>query len=397
MNKIVQLLLPLAIVTFIAGCTLPYGTPSIRAEHGSNPDVQGVKGLLKAQEGADRQVDIIAVHGMCTHNRAWAVQTLDALTEQLGGKRGSVVSTVSVAGSNAMLYKRSVTLPEGTVHLTAVVWSPILRPLKEQLCYDMSHKGGMCSDDGSPRYEETRALVNRLAKDTLLNDCLADALAYQGKARPQISQQMQEALLAAALPDNVRLSMAEIREKAASRSVPLVLLSESLGSKIAFDAVDALANSPVQADRLAARNTFLRMRQIVMAANQIPILQLSDQTLDEAVGAPRGMAFTAQGSAADPLARLFDKFYKDARASFSPQGVSLTNGAPLVIALTDPNDLLSYGLRNSPKRPDYVVLDVTVSNARSWFWLFENPYKAHTGYLQQPAVVRLIIEGTGPR
>jgi hypothetical protein len=65
-----------------------------------------------------------------------------------------------------------------------------------------------------------------------------------------------------------------------------------------------------------------------------------------------------------------------------------------LIALTDPNDLLSYTLPPERYRQQgAIVHNVLVSNAPTYFGWFENPLQAHLGYLANPDVGSLISCG----
>ena len=95
---------------------------------------------------------------------------------------------------------------------------------------------------------------------------------------------------------------------------------------------------------------------------------------------------------ADPLQRflaLRQAFPRSAERRFS----ELT-----LVALTDPNDLLSYRLLPSRYASPMVhVADVLVSNQPTYFGLLENPATAHTGYFSNPDVGRLIACGWANR
>jgi hypothetical protein len=66
-----------------------------------------------------------------------------------------------------------------------------------------------------------------------------------------------------------------------------------------------------------------------------------------------------------------------------------------VVVFTDPNDLLSYPLHNSrqEKAAKYSTVDVIVSNDYTWLGALENPVTAHTDYLENPDVQRVIACG----
>ncbi|KSQ21737.1 hypothetical protein APB26_32670 [Pseudomonas aeruginosa] len=211
---------------------------------------------------------------------------------------------------------------------------------------------------------------------------------YQGKARDEISKQVQEAILFAALPDKQTLEPEIVREEAAKRTkVPLVIFTSSLGSKVGFDALNALRKNEGK-DEAATGATVIRTVNIFMAANQWPILQLADQDLSPGSGAA-GLVARPH----DSLQELLGKYQGEMNAFQAGLMNEASGRTPSVIVLSDPNDILSYSWRNSPSRPDYVTVDVVVSNEKTWLNLFENPGTAHKGYLDQPHIADMVMDG----
>jgi hypothetical protein len=382
----------------LASCTSPYSVPQVHFAKDQVQTIVGVKQLL-----ADAaEVDIVTIHGMCTHDGKWAKDEINQLAKQLGVAEDNDLQPIEVARSNALVYKREVHVDNSTVNIAAIVWSPILTPLKEGLCYDQSVKTGVCAsgderpdflkeDIKSPEYVEQRATLNKAGKDSIMNDCLADAVAYQGQSREEISRQMQEAILFAALPGETTLTPEELRKEAAKRDAPLVMFTSSLGSKVGFDALDALSKIEGN-DKAAARGTVRRTINIFMAANQIPILQLADQTLS--IGPDKA---TMVGTPDDSLTRLLHQYRADVQNYRGQKRLLQSTTQPLaqptIVVLSDPNDILSYSLRNYSHRPSYVTVDVVVSNDKTWFGLLENPLSAHRDYLVQPNISDIVVNG----
>ncbi|WP_025809316.1 hypothetical protein [Pseudomonas chlororaphis] len=362
----VKLAMGAALALSLAGCTTPYSSPQIYSFDKPPATIRGISDLLNdhtMQLNSDHpEVDLIAMHGMCTHDGDWALESINALAKQLGEPptpSKEDLTNLTVEDSNAIVYKRQLNIAAGTVNIAAVVWSPVLTPLKQQLCYDQKTKTGLCARGEkekpdflskpleSPDFEETRALGNRLGKDTMLDDCLVDAVAYQGRAREEISRQVQKAVIAAAVPGSNERSTASLLVDATGRNTPLIMFTSSLGSKVGFDAIESLSNSS-EKEKAAAKATMERLKTVFMSANQIPLLQLADQTLAEATSA--NLTQTAQAPS-DSLSRLL---YNPSLAPSSK---------PTIVFLSDPNDILSYSLRNAPLRPKYASIDVVVSNA----------------------------------
>lgn len=410
-----------SIATALSGCTSPYSSPKIYSFDNEPVTIQGINTLLTdpsvQPDVKHPEVDLIAIHGMCTHDGDWALESINSLAVQLGEEptpKKEQLTKVIVDESKAVVYKRQLHTTSGTVNIAAVVWSPVLTPLKTQLCYDQKNKTGLCERDDkkmpdflttpveSTEFKETRALGNRLGKDTMLDDCLVDAVAYQGKAREGISAQVQKALVAAATPGTInKQPTATLLTAAAERKVPLIIFTSSLGSKVGFDALNELSNkgkgSP---EELAAGETFRRMKTVFMSANQIPLLQLADQTLDEANTA-NDKAKAANLVDGNGPAEAFGPKDSLSELLIRYQKVSLVGDGSLFVFLTDPNDILSYSLRNAPVKPgyggqQYSPVDVVVSNAWTWFGLFENPKTAHTGYLDQPEIADIVVHGYKP-
>ncbi|MFZ0470516.1 MAG: hypothetical protein WAL92_16450, partial [Thiogranum sp.] len=210
----------------------------------------------------------------------------------------------------------------------------------------------------------------------------ADAIIYQGKSRDAISEQVQKAIITASAAMGVRDLPANIAKSAAAETAPLVVVTDSLGSKIVFDAIYKLTMSGNTDLRAAGSRTFARTSEIFMRANQMPVLGLADQTLEGKVSL-RSDRFDYP---ADPLAALIGlKTKRKMGAIMTP---------PRVVAFTDPNDLLSYTLVPATQLADYDVVDVVVSNANTYFGFLENPLPAHQGYRNNKTVLRLIACGS---
>jgi hypothetical protein len=272
--------------------------------------------------------------------------------------------------------KRSETLAGGVFNFSALIWSPVVASLKKQLDYDLTGQPTNCAVPGEckPR----RALINGKLKDGLLDDCLADALAYQGRSHKAMRDRMVEAITdvesSASLPG------------AGPR--PLVLIADSLGSKLTFDALAEMLISPrTERSAAAGESAATRLVQVFMNANQLPILGLADQD----IGPVEVKELKDFPIREDSLQRLLN---------FKSQPRPLQLGFPSkmsLVAFTDPNDLLSYRLL--PVRftvPGVEVSDVLVSNDTTYFGLLERPDTAHTEY-EANAEVRAFIACGRPK
>ncbi|KIO50270.1 hypothetical protein [Nitrosospira sp. NpAV] len=372
----------LSSVSLLFACSTPFKNPAFESRPSGETKFHGISQLVAV--APNHTLDVLMVHGMCTHSAEWAKDSIKQLNLILGGEPDPQVETTQVDGTQVTLYQSNLSVDGGNVRTSALVWSPVVAPLKHQLCADQTKKSKTCTDSGfsKPAYPYERATFNRKLKDRLLNDCLADAIIYQGKSRDAIVQQVQKAILTAVSSLNRESASAYDFNIAATESTPLVFITESLGSKITFDAIYKLIHSEEKNAKAAGLRTFDRTALVFMGANQMPILALADQSLD-------GTSFFLTNSAnypTDPLAALIA--IKKMRPSLTAPSI------PKVIAFSDPNDLFSYILVPSKEVATYDVVDVVVSNKNTYFGFFEPPETAHTTYLANPSVMRLIACGT---
>jgi hypothetical protein len=366
----------LALLLFVSACSTPYKPPVFVSNTGS-ADFNGIASYLSK----DRPVDLVVVHGMCTHDASWAREAVQGIFSALGEDAGRVqLQERAVEGTGIFLYQQTLETSRGALRANAIVWSPLTTPLKSQLCFDQTNKSPTCPpEEAKKAYPYRRAMLNRTLKDTILDDCLSDAVIYQGKARDDISEQMQRAMI-----DTVATSGGQAKASRVAavvpQQLPLVVVSESLGSKVAFDALYKLAKRSETA--AAGERTWNRIAHIYMGANQLPILALADKRLDGTAAMLREMDAYPE----DPIAALVNR-----RQSSM---LEAKNSAPQVVAFTDPNDLLSYILVPSPNAAPYPAVDVIVSNGTTYLGLVELPNIAHLGYRKNLEVQRLIACGT---
>lgn len=356
-------LLTLLIPGLLAACSTPYRPPVVVRDSTPFP---GIANLV--QTGASRPLDVILVHGMCTHDAAWANHGIDRIA---GVVSANVPDQAAVAGNGIQLVERTQQIGGTQVRFHALLWSPLTAPLKRQLDYDGTGTPTDCSAAGNGNKGEckpVRAYLNGYVKDRLLNDCLADAVIYEGASHDAIRDAMVE-------------SVSRIIESNPNGDRTLAVVAESLGSKILFDALSSMLESRQPRTQALGQQAARRLGLLFMAGNQLPILGLAEQNVER-----RPDNRTA--AAADSLQR----FLELRRRQSAPGMESVARLA--VVAFTDPNDLLSYRLL--PARyaaPDVAVADVLVSNARTWLGLIENPVAAHLDYLENPGVADLIACG----
>jgi hypothetical protein len=361
MRNASKLLLSLLIPGLLAACSTPYRPAVVVRDSTPFP---GIVNLL--QNGGGRPLDVILVHGMCSHDAAWANHGIDRIA---GVVSANVPEGAALADNGIQLVERTQRIGATPVRFHALIWSPMTAPLKRQLDYDNTGTPNDCSAAGAGECKPKRARLNGYVKDHLLNDCLSDAVIYDGESHDAIRDAMVE-------------SIARIVESNPNGDHTMAVVAESLGSKILFDALSSMLESRQPRTRELGQQASRRLGLLFMAGNQLPILGLAEQNIERRPD-------TRSAAAADSLQRFLDL---RRRQSGIPRAESIVRLA--VVAFTDPNDLLSYRLL--PARyaaPDVAVADVLVSNDKTWLGLIENPVSAHLEYLANPDVGDLIACG----
>ena len=357
----------------ISACSMPYRPAQFMEAGASFPGLAHF-----VEQTPSHQVDVLLVHGMCTHDSSWAAQVVDQLTQALADAitpPGAKPLTATAVDPRIEIVPSTVETPAGRLRFDALIWSPLTVPLKRQLCYDQTDKSPICA--GEPPYPFIRAHINARVKDVLIDDCLPDPLIYQGMARDDIQRRMRAAILQV------------LEASDAPAGLPLMVVSESLGSKILYDTLLNMTHEEAgsRASQLALRAVD-RLRFLVMAANPIPLLSLADQQIPAAAeGIGTGAVRQAVPVPPDSLQVLLQE-----RLARRPR--SLLDRSLTLVALTDPNDLLSYTLPVERYASEEVtVYNILVSNAPTWLGLLERPDRAHLNYLDNPDVGRLIACG----
>lgn len=373
------------LAALLTACASPYRPPVFVQGSAEFP---GIGGLM-----SKGPVDVLLVHGMCTHEDKDAFAAMDEIHDAIERHVRALPPVRPLAAAKAVpevrILRRNDKMAAGTVRFHALMWSDLTTPLKQQLAYDRTGDANDCSAVPAAQCKPIRARINAHFKDGLLNDCLADAMIYQDGNR----RTMRDAIVAA---------LTRTMQSLGDRDDPLVLVSASLGSKMTYDALLAMLDAPDGSPtRAAADRLNRRLALVYMQANQLPILGLADQDIGAlapahavaaaAVGSGPVAAASSPashaGSPADALQLFLAK--RNTLAGFTPIG------ALTIVAFTDPNDLLSYRLLSSryDSDPRVRIADVLVSNAPTYLGLFENPLEAHQGYGINADVAKLIACG----
>lgn len=251
----------LALMLFFSACTTSYHPPVV--VHQSAP-VQGLMSLLARTP--DRRLDVMLVHGMCLHDESWAAEAMSQMAHAVQGNGPVAPENIYVRDKAGIkIYDTQLSVHSGTIQLTALVWSSLTAPGKETLEYDLTRMPISCATHADCR--PVRATLNAKMKDKLMNDCFADAMIYEGAAKSSINY----AFIAA-----ITSVVTEQEARNGGTDAPLVLFTESLGSKMTFDALNLMLQDKDNAPRRAGERVSERLTSMFMGANQLPLLQLAD-------------------------------------------------------------------------------------------------------------------------
>lgn len=368
----------LALAAVAAGCASP------QIDH----PFDGLQSLAPAS-GASEDNDpprLFIIHGITTQPDSYADLLVAGLASRLASphevvhdQHYSVAGAVGFGGADVDINVRTYHLydgPQETLRVSALNWSPLTASIKQ-------HQ--FRRDD-----EMSRALINGEIKTSVLNDGLSDATLYLGAYQTVMRRGVMIGLCA--FLDGVFAN--DQCNPISTSHASVALISESLGSYMLFDAIEALdrsnANSP------AGEPLFRRLRQFYMFANQIPLLELAE--LKPHPGAPETAALSITSS---KLSAFLDRVRRS-HAPRRPERVKPAETAPLeIVAFSDPNDLLSYELRRENYREagadphSFQTANILYPNATAWFGLFADPLTAHTGYSSNPEVLDLVVCGAG--
>lgn len=367
----------------VGGCTTPYSPyPQVEEVSPSGAPLASrpFPGIMQIMEDASKngqKLHIFWTHGMCTFNADYARKSFAELATALGGTwQERPKPPISFPDSLAYEVRGNLVAPYGTAATAFLIWSPLTTPYKRILLPD----NPVSTPYGEFPYR--RALLNGDLKTSLLNDCLIDAVVYSGRNGDPIRSAMLSSicnLFGGRVISTEDQQQCQLDE--AGPSYPIVIITESLGSKMVFDALDKMWSDAARSRqaRAALERHLLNVRIMFMAANQIPLL-------DQANPIPGG-ANVAHSSMAQ-----FFKNLSGAEAEYP----SLAPEQRVFVAFTDPNDLLTYRLVPADYNFDKLnvrVTNVIVSNDRTYLGLVENPYPAHTAYIQNPEVMRIMTYG----
>ena len=407
-NRIIWLSSSLLIVTMLSGCaSISKGVTLALLEKSEEPDTRKCEVWGKPFEGIEPRLakehgktKILMVHGVADHIPGYTTQFQGKLAKELGlnarSAKSKNIELESILfpgqGLGNLRVSRLVNAENGKeVIFYELTWSEITRGEKELLAYDTSGE-----------FDYRRAAVNSIMKK-FSNDAISDPLIYSGNRREPIQAAFSQSFCWMLkeewndLPERGRQPCSGLSEAALEKMIQddYIFVSHSLGSRITIDGLQRIAGILPRREELLREKQAdtkvsipqkvveaLRLKHvpIFMLSNQLPLLQLGRE-LPEVTG-------------------QYADYCKPEGRYYNQRTVSETS----IIAFSDPNDLLSYGIPpgyqekyiDSRLCADITNISINVSPVIEVFGMSAvRPGPAHMGYDQDDRVVALIAHGIG--
>lgn len=400
------LLSSVAISVLLSGCAgIGKGVAEALLEKSENEDTRlcqvwgksftGVEsGLIKKQG----KTKVLFVHGVGDHVPGYTTQFLEKLAKELNlnmrseGQKNIALSAPLVPGKELGNLRVTHLFNEQNgkdLIFYELTWSDITRKEKELLSFDTSGE-----------YDFRRARINAMLKK-FSNDTGPDPVIYLGHSREPILAAFGQSFCWMAtgdyddLPDSGTHACTGLNDSNIKyiANDDYVFISHSLGSRITIDGMQRIAHIMANANKYNDPSKKMEITEksiqalqnkhipIYMLSNQLPMLQLGRE-LPEVVG--------QEASYCQPNG-----------ANFNKRMVKQTE----IIAFSDPNDLLSYGIPpgfiskylDSRLCATVTNININVAKIMDAFGITDmaNPMAAHIGYDTDDRVVSLIAKGIG--
>jgi len=218
------------------------------------------------------------------------------------------------------------------------------------------------------------ARANRALKTGLMDWGFSDAVLALGPLRPYVLDGIRQLILksqgdsrAAGVSDPTRQPVDQ----------EFIIVCHSLGSYLIFSALDinqtTIKTTTVQESGNKFDQVLERTSMVFFFANQLRLLELA--SLD--------------GPTDRNLATHLESWGK-LRCDYLKSKLGASKGCrpPRITALNDPSDLLTWTV---PNLPGVEVENYTVKNSTRWFWIIENPTKAHNNYARDKRAIREML------
>jgi hypothetical protein len=400
------LLSSLSIAMLLSGCaSIGKGAAEAVLEKSEKEDTRqcqvwgepftGIEADLVKRNGKTK---VLFVHGVGDHIPGYTTEFLEKLAKELNlnvrseGQKNIELNTPLFPDKGLGNLRVTHLLNEQNgqeLTFYELTWSEITRQEKALLDFD-----------NSGEYEFRRAAINGMLKK-FSNDTGPDPIIYLGQSRvPILAAYAQSFCWMASknwedLPDSGKHACLGLNDSSADRIARdnYVIISHSLGSRIVIDGTQRIASMLATPEKHFGSNKkytlstkailALQNKRIpfFMLSNQLPMLQLGRE-LPEVAG--------QEASYCDPKG-----------ADYKKRMLSETE----IIAFSDPNDLLSYGIPpgfaekyiDSRLCAKITNVNINIAKVMDAFGMTDlaNPLEAHVGYDQDDRVVAMIARGIG--
>lgn len=243
------------------------------------------------------------------------------------------------------------------IEIYEVIWSPLIYESKIRM---------LVQEEQANLGERVR--VNGRLKDYLMNQRMADPVMYLGELGPVIRNAVKQTICTQMLTGKIEGDLPHERcsEVTIEPATSFAVITESLGSCIAFDAISELDRDSPAATESAAAQFLGQTSSFFMLANQLPLLRLR-----------------SAGARQASIATVLD--------------ATSRNRFPLeIITISDPNDVLSYPIPASlaAEYPKHTFINVRTRLAwKLLSGLAAYPKTAHTGHTTNQRVIDMIARG----
>lgn len=301
----------------LTGC-LPLHQFSVEQIQDGGPTLSRFEGLQpEMQEAAAKNgtLRLLIVQGMGITPPGYSTNLVDRIADKLDLRRIGVDNDIPIPEGPVTSNLRVRQFANGANRLCTyeLTWSPVTEAIK-------TNQFGPV--DWAPHQVYIRQIVNNSLKTGLMDRNLSDVVLYVGKFRPLIQLPITNAIYRMVADS--------------SPNDPISILTHSLAGYMVIDTLSTMYESGSGRD--VAANYAAHVKQLFMMANQMPILNLSDQTnFDSNCGVIAGK-----------LGPLMKNQNPAVNEKHQIQ----------IVAFSDPNDLLSYKLRKCDIQEDRApVLD----------------------------------------
>jgi hypothetical protein len=277
------------------------------------------------------------------------------------------------------------------------------RSIKQQLYRDILQPPSSIVSGGRVIADQ-RATLNREFKDSLVTHGLSDAALYMGELGPYMKRMVRLAIceafnqsggnpasraLSVSIDDISRIGSK--CEQPDVTSASWTMISESLGSRILFDALKDGSNISFN----SAISKISDDSELFMLANQIPLLGLASTHENEVFSEEKKPRIIAMSEVNDFLTYELVPYFENLYVTGC--SATLTNGSP---TRCDQREQRLLELTNRPelraelvRRVGFGVVDVRLQFARRIGNLGAHPLDAHTGHMENPMVARIVLCG----